>query len=365
MTDEQKKIEFVEFVEKIAGFRGRHTELVTVLIPANYNVYEVVKQIESEKGTASNIKSRVTRNNVIEALEKIARELKNGPPKYKNGMAIFCGNTSLDEGKPNIEFFAIEPLLPLNTRLYRCDQTFVTEPLLEMIQTDEIYGLLVIERKEATIGLLEGTRIKVLQKMTSGIPGKIKAGGQSSQRFHRVTEGMAKEFYRRIAESMKSHFFEMKKLKGILIGGPIPTKEEFIEDGQLVTKLKEKIMAVKDIGYADEHGLELLVEASQEELSMQEITKEKKLLQNFFEKLGKNPDKARYKYLDVKHALELGAVDTLILSKKLKKPLIEELTKLAESMGTKIEFVSDETDEGIQFFNISGIGALLRFAVNV
>ena len=194
--DQQKRMEFEELVKKISSFRGRHTELVTVLIPADYVVHEVVRQIEGEKGTASNIKSRVTRNNVIEALEKIARELKSGPSKYPNGIALFCGNTSQDEGKPNIEFFAIEPIIPLNTRLYRCDQTFVVDPLQDMVDTNEVYGLLVIERKEATIGLLEGTKIKVLQKMTSMVPGKIKAGGQSSQRFARVTEGMAKEFYR-------------------------------------------------------------------------------------------------------------------------------------------------------------------------
>jgi len=364
MTDDKEKLmEFEEFIKKISSYRGRHTELVSVLIPADYNVHEVVKQVEAEKGTASNIKSRVTRNNVIEALEKIARELKNGPHKYPKGMAIYCGNTSLDEGKPNIEFFAIEPLIPLNTRLYRCDQTFIIEPLQEMAETQEVYGLLVIERKEATIGLLEGTRIKVLQKMHSMVPGKIKAGGQSAQRFHRVTEGLAKEFYRKIAESMKSEFFELKNLKGILIGGPIPTKEEFIEEGQLVTKLKEKILAVKDIGYADEHGLELLVEACQEELSMQEITREKKLLERFFDALGKNPDKTRYKYEPVKKALQMGAVDVLILSTEVQKPIVQELRKIAEQMGTTVEVVSNETDEGIQFFNLSGIGAMLRFKI--
>ena len=361
--DKQNMMEFEEFVKKVSSYRGRHTELVSVLIPADYNVHEVVKQIEAEKGTASNIKSRVTRNNVIEALEKVARELKNGKQKYPNGIAIYCGNTSLDEGKQNIEFFAIEPPIPLNTRLYRCDQTFVVEPLQEMTETDEIYGLLVIERKEATIGLLEGTRIKVLQKMHSMVPGKIKAGGQSSQRFHRITEGLAKEFYRKIADVMKKEFFELKNLKGILIGGPIPTKEEFIEEGQLVTKLKDKIIAIKDIGYADEHGLQLLVEAAQEELAMQEITKEKKILERFMNSLGKNPDKTRYKYQPVKEALEKGAVDVLIISKKIQKPIMEELTKIANQMGTTIELVSDETGEGEQFLNLSGIGALLRFRI--
>src|SRR3989344_5265465 len=363
MIDQEKNIEFEEFVKKMSGIRGRHTELVTVLIPADYNVSSVVNQLEAEKSTANNIKSRSTRNNVIEAIEKITRELKLGPQKYPNGIAIFCGNTSEDEGRQNIEFFAMEPPQPLNTRLYRCDQEFVTDPLKEMVETQEVYGLLVIERKEATIGLLEGTRIKVLQKMHSMVPGKIKAGGQSAQRFHRVTEGLAKEFYRKIAESMKSEFFELKNLKWILIGGPIPTKEEFIEEGQLVTKLKEKILAVKDIGYADEHGLELLVEACQEELSMQEITREKKLLERFFDALGKNPDKTRYKYEPVKKALEMGAVDMLILSTEVQKQIVQELRKIAEQMGTTVEVVSNETDEGIQFFNLSGIGAMLRFKI--
>ena len=352
-----------KFIKDLASFKGRHTELVSVLIPADYIVHEVVKQIEAEKGTASNIKSRVTRNNVIEALEKIARELKNGPIKYSNGIAIFCGNTSQDEGKPNIEFFSVEPPQPLNTRLYRCDQEFVTDVLEEMTETKEVYGLLVIERKEATIGLLEGTKIKVLQKMRSMVPGKIKAGGQSAARFDRVIEGMAKDFYRKIADAMKTEFFDMKKLKGILIGGPIPTKEEFIEEGNLVTRLKDKIISVQDIGYADEHGLGLLVEASQEALAEQEITKEKQILERFFNTLGKDPDKARYKYDKVKKALELGSVDILILSKKTSLVITKELTKIASQMGSKIEFVSDETDEGLQFFNLSGIGAILRFKI--
>lgn len=361
--DVTEKLELEEFVAKVDNYRGRHTELVTVLIPADYTVSEVVKQLEAEKSTASNIKSRTTRNNVIEALEKIIRELKLGPMKYKNGRAIFCGNVSDVEGQTDIQFFSIETPEPLKTKIYRCDQTFVVEPVKDMLEARECYGLLVIERKEATIGLLEGTQIKVLQRLTSGVPGKIRAGGQSSQRFHRITEGLAKEFFRRVAEEMKNLFFEMKTLKGILVGGPIPTKEEFLDEGQLVTALKNKVIAVKDIGYADEHGLKLLVEAAQEDLMEAEITKEKAILENFFNTLGKNPDKVAYKYAEVKKSLELGAVDKLILSKRTLKETVQELSEIAEQMGTEVIFVSDETDEGSQFFNLSGIGALLRFVV--
>ncbi len=357
------KQELEELIEELQNLKGRHTEFITVYIPAGGNINVVARQIEAEKGTATNIKSKSTRKNVLDALETISRELKLYKKTPENGVAIFCGNISEKQGQQNIKLWIIEPPQPLKTRLYRCDQTFVLGPLKDMVEVEEVYGLVVLDRKEATIGLLEGKQIKVLRKMTSGVPGKVRAGGQSSQRFHRITEGMAKEFFRRIADSMKELFFQRPKLKGILIGGPVPTKEDFLEEGQLATELKNKVLAVKDLGYANEHGLELLVKESQNILKEQEITKEKKLLENFFNTLGKSPEKVAYKLKDVKKALEYGAVQTLILSKKIKKSETKELRKMAEQTGAEVEVVSVETPEGEQFWNLSGIGALLRFAV--
>jgi len=361
--EQKDKLELEEFVEKLEGIKGKHTELVTVYIPAGTNINAVAKQILAEKSTASNIKSKTTRKNVLDALESISRELKLYKKTPENGMAIFCGNVSKKEGQNDIQLWAIEPPQPLKTRLYRCDQTFVLDPLKEMLEVSEVYGLLVIERKEATIGLLEGKQIKVLRRLTSGVPGKTEKGGQSAARFARIREGMAKEFFRRVAEAMKEIFFNMPKLKGILIGGPVPTKEDFLDEGQLATSLKEKVIAVKDIGYADEHGLKLLVEESKDVLAEQEITREKKLLEDFFDKLGKEPEKTAYGLENVRTALKYGAVQTLILSKKIKKEIVRELSKIAEQMGSEVEIVSTETGEGEQFYNLGGIGAILRFAV--
>lgn len=363
VIDEDKKMELEELLEKLREIKGRHTELVTVYVPAGYSLISVAKQLEQEKSTANNIKSKTTRKNVLDALEKITRNLKLIKKTPANGLAIFCGNVSRKEGQQEIELWTVEPPLSLKTRLYRCDQKFVFEPLAEMLEVSEVYGLLVIDRKEATIGLLEGKKVKVLKKMTSGVPGKIRAGGQSSQRFHRVTEGMAKEFFRRVADAMKQQFFNLPKLKSILIGGPVPTKEDFLKEGNLVTALRKKVIAVKDLGYADEHGLELLVEASEKELAEQEIIHEKKLLEKFFTKLAKEPEKAVYGLKNVEKALKRGAVETLLLSKKLEKEKIKELSKMAKQIAAKVEFVSVDTTDGIQFKNLSGVGALLRFAI--
>jgi peptide chain release factor subunit 1 len=233
-----------------------------------------------------------------------------------------------------------------------------------MLEVKDIYGLVVIERKEATIGLLIGKKIKLLQNISSFVPGKIRAGGQSSQRFHRITEGLAKDFYRKVADLVKKEFFNQKdKLKGILIGGPGPTKEEFLKEGQLVTALKDKILAIKDIGYADEHGLELLVNCSQDVLSEQEIYHEKEILENFFNKLGKDKDKTAYGKEPVLKALDYGAVETLLLSKKLDKKELKEFEKKAQETSTKVELISNDTSEGVQFFNLGGIGAILRYKI--
>jgi peptide chain release factor subunit 1 len=355
------KIELESLLEELEKHKGRHTELISVYVSAGYDVVSVQKQLEAEKSTAKNIKSTSTRKNVVDALDKIVRYIKDLKKNPENGLAIFCGNISKIEGQDDLQLWAVEPPLPLKSRLYRCDKDFVLEPLRELLEVSEIFALLVMDRKEATIGMLEGKRIEILQKMTSGIPSKVRAGGQSSQRFHRITEGLTKEFYKRIADEMKNLFYENKKLKGILIGGPIPTKDEFVDDEYLPTLLRNKIIGRIDIGGSDESGLKELVEKSRDILASQEIVYEKKLMEKFFEMLGAKPDFVVYKQDSVKKALEYGAVDTLLLSKDYDRELMKDLKRIADEGGTKIEMISTETEEGKQFFQLSGVGALLRY----
>lgn len=362
--NEKTKLELEEQLEELESVRGQHTELVTVMIPAGFNIHSVTNQLEAERSTAENIKSKQTRNAVIDAIELIIRTLKSYKQTPPNGLAAFAGNISQKEGVSDIKIWAIEPPKALKVRIYRCDKTFITEPLREILQNQEIYGLLAIDRQEATIGVLEGKKIEVIRKFTSGVPSKVRAGGQSSQRFHRITEGLAKEFFRRVAEGMKEIFFEMPRLKGILVGGPIPTKEEFLQEGDLVTKLKEKVIAVKDIGYVDEHGLKLLVESSQEDIAEQEIIKEKKIIEHFFAMLGKNREKTAYGEEKVQTAIERGAVDKLLISKDIPKEKIAEFERKAMEMGSEVILISTETPEGEQFLSITkGLGAILRFQI--
>ena len=82
--------ELSEVLEELSAIRGRHTELVSVLVPAGANLNVVIDQLESEKSTARNIKSKTTQKNVIEALERATRQLRMlGQQTPKNGIAIY------------------------------------------------------------------------------------------------------------------------------------------------------------------------------------------------------------------------------------------------------------------------------------
>jgi len=176
--DTKIKLKLRRFVNKLDSIRGRHTELVSVYIPAGYEMTKIISHLAQEQGTATNIKDKQTRNNVISSLEKMIRHLRVIGRTPKNGFAIFAGNTSKKEGQPNIEVFSVEPPEKLNIRTYRCDQSFLTEHLKQFMEYKEVYGLIVIDRREGNIGLLKGTNIVKLAGFTSNVPGKTTKGGQ-------------------------------------------------------------------------------------------------------------------------------------------------------------------------------------------
>ena len=106
-----------------------------------------------------------------------------------------------------------------------------------------------------------------------------------------------------------------------------------------------------------------LVEKSKDVLAEAEITKEKQLLERLFTYLGKEPEKVAYGKDEVQRALEMGAVETLFLSEHLEDYEIEAFEDLADKSGATTEIISIDTKEGQQLRELSGIAAILRFAI--
>ena len=352
-----------KFVKELDKYRGRHTELITVYVPKDYDLVKIIQGLDQEKGTATNIKSTSTRKNVIEALEKMTQHLKLIKKTPENGLAAFSGNISEQPGHEDFKVWSVEPPSPLNQKLYRCDKTFITEPLHDLLDTKEVYALVVMDKREGNIALLKGKTIIPTMSSTSNVPGKTRAGGQSAQRFERLREGAAKEFFSRLGEHMKDNLLGMKELKGIIIGGPGHTKNEFAEGSYITNELKKKILAVKDVTYTGQFGLEELLAKSRDTLKDAEIIKEKELMEKFLEMLSKEETKTSYGEAEVKKMLDQGAVDILLLSESLDDNKMEELEELANKYGTRIEIISTESREGVQLKELGKIAAILRYAV--
>jgi len=361
----KQKLKLKHILKELEQYKGRHTELVSVYVPAGYDIIKIINHLQQEQGTATNIKSSSTRNNVINALERMVQHLKLFKQTPPNGLVVFSGNVAEREGQQDYKVWSLEPPVPLNVRIYRCDKEFVLEPLKEMVEHEETYGMVVLDRRDATIALLKGKTIVPLQKTHSEVPGKIRAGGQSAPRFARLRELAIKDHYKKIADYMKDQFLYMKELKGILLGGPSTTTTDFLNKGYLTTDVRNKIIAVKDLSYTGEFGLQELLDRSQDVLAEEEVAKEKILVQKFFNLLATKQEMVSYGEKHVKECLEMGAVDTLLLSETVDEKLMDEFDKEALKYGTNVEAISTETREGVQLREMGGIAAILRYPVHV
>lgn len=362
---EAQRFHLKKFIRELENFRGRHTELVSVYIPKDYDLNKIINHLAQEQGTASNIKSAATRKNVTDALERMIQHLKLFKRTPQNGLAAFSGNVAEREGQQDFKVWSIEPPVPLKTRIYRCDKEFVLDILRDMLEAKEVYGLVVMDRRDANIALLKGKTIIPLVKTHSEVPGKFKAGGQSSQRFHRLIEGAAKDHYKKVAEYMKETFLNMEGLKGIIVGGPGPTKYDLVEGDFITNEVKKKIIAIKDLSYTGEFGLEELLEKSEDVLAQEDVMEEKKIVGKFLEMLATKQNMVSYGEIDVMNKLKMGVVDTLLLSEDLSEEKIEEFEDAAKPVGTNIKIISTQTREGAQLRDLGKVAAILRYEVHI
>ncbi|MEM3725460.1 MAG: peptide chain release factor aRF-1 [Candidatus Bathyarchaeia archaeon] len=401
-----------KILNTLANKEGRGTELISLYVPPGKQISEVMNMLRDEYGTASNIKSTTTRKSVQDAIVKVQQRLKLFKETPENGLVIFCGAIPQNgAGSEKIETYVIIPPEPINIYLYRCDSRFHTEHLQELLREKETYGILLIDATAATLATLQGRRLEIVREITSGVPGKTRAGGQSARRFERLREMRLQEYFRRVGEHANEIFLPIENLKGLIIAGPGPTKYDFEKGDYLNYMLKEKVIDIVDTAYVDEQGVKEVVDKAPEIMRKLRYIEEKQIMQQFLYEIGHDTGLATYGEEEVRKALEAGAVKTLLLFEgldvvrvkvkcnacgyeeqhtiksqmlmgfekdlfgkpcpKCKAPalgiaetqdLIDNFAQIAEYTNTDVEMISDETEEGQMLKNsFGGIAAILRF----
>ena len=411
--DSVKRYKLTKMLNQLSSITGHGTELVTVYIPPRRPIFEVIGQLRNESGTASNIKSDLTRTHVQDALSKTVEHLKLFKETPENGLAIFCGAIPNNKGIGNekIELYSVFPPKPIQINLYRCDDHFWTDHIKDMLRDEKVIGLLAIDSQEAGLGILTGDRWEVIDTLTSGVAGKHRQGGQSARRFERLRENELNEYFHRIADHAQKVFIDEYKINGLILGGPGPTKENFLKEEYLDYRLQNNVVATIDSSYSGSEGVREILEKVNEQgiITEYRLLEEKKLIKKFMSQVYSNEGLAVYGLNDVLKFLRSGIIDTLIVTDEIsyvqlevkcnkcgdveekfversklinlkqdeaskacskcrsvdkissEKDIVDVLEELSINIGSKMEIISSKTEEGAQLASLGNIGALLRF----
>ena len=399
-----------KLISELASKEGRGTELVSLYVPPKKPIHEVIANLREEWGTAGNIKSDTTRNHVQDALTRTMQRLKLYKTTPDNGLVIFCGALPTNgPGSEVINLYEIVPPKPAIQYLYQCDDHFHLEWLKDMLREEKVYGILAVDASEAGLGILSGDSLEIPDVITSGISGKTRKGGQSARRYERGREMELTYYYHRIAEHATRVFIENAKVTGLVVGGPGPTKEEFLKGEFLHYELQKKVLAVLDLGYSGREGVRELVEKASDVLKDVRLLEEKKLVQKFLFEVNKAGGLAVYGLPRVIDALQRANVEVVLVSDDLntvrieakckkcgtvmaetalgtdkvqkkqelisepclkcgaseydvsEKDVVDVLEEMAFQIGSRVEVISSGTEEGNMFKTFGGVAALLRY----
>ena len=414
--DSVKLYKIRKTIEELSKIAGRGTELITVYIPKGKQLHEVITILREEQGTADNIKSDLTRTHVVDSLSKVVQRLKLYKKTPERGLAIFCGALPREVGGPPgsevVKAFEIDPPKDMQTFLYRCDDHFHVDILKNMLKDENMIGFLAVDAKDAGWGLLHGDKIEVLKETSSGVAGKHRQGGQSAKRFQKLREMELTYYFNRLATITREYFIDIYPIKGLVISGPGPTKEEFINNNYLEYRLQNMIIATIDASYSGSEGIREAFAKSSDILSNFRMVEEKQIVEKLFNEINNNTGLGIYGLDDIINHLKNNIVDKIIITdntelyrieSKCKKcehiqekiverikvistktelqnsscpsckstdinvfdqDIIDYIAILALKTGTSVEVISGVSEHGTMLASIGKIGAILRYNPN-
>ena len=411
--DSVKLYKIRKTLDELSQKSGRGTELITVYIPKGKQLHEIINALQQEQGTADNIKSDLTRTHVVDSLGKVVQRLKLYKKTPERGLVIFCGALPPEGGGPLgsevVRAWEIDPPKDLNQYLYRCDDHFHVDILKDMLKDDNLIGFLAIDAKDAGWGLLHGDKIEVLSQTGSGVAGKHRQGGQSAKRFQKLREMELTYYYNRVAETTREYFIDIYPIKGLVISGPGPTKEDFINGNYLEYRLQDMIISTIDSSYSGAEGIREAFSKSGDILSNFRMVEEKKLVEDLFREINSHSGLGAYGLNDLIELLKNNVVKTLLINddtdlhrveglckrcqhmqetilersevipkktefsnnpcpeckamevESIEKDIVDYLELLAAKTGAQLEVISGKAEHGIMLASLGKAGAILRY----
>jgi peptide chain release factor subunit 1 len=219
-------------------------------------------------------------------------------------------------------------------------------------------------------------------------------------------------YFNRVAQITREYFIDIYSIKGLIISGPGPTKEEFVNDNYLEYRLQDMIISTIDASYAGSEGIREAFDRSSDSLSKFRLVEEKQIVEKLFKQINSNSGLGVYGLNEIIIYLKNNVVDTIIVTDKIglyrieakcnrcndtqekiieqakvirtktelanspcsscksldievsEQDIVDYLSILGAKLGTKIEVISGVSEYGVMVSNLGNIGAILRYNPN-
>jgi peptide chain release factor subunit 1 len=301
------------------------------------------------------------------------------------------------------------PPEPITTYLFKVDDHFHFEPLREMLRNQRVVGLITMDSKEDSFGILNGERLELIENITSGIKGKSGKGGSSQRRYERERDSEVTYYFHRVADHATKAFLGNHKVTVLIVGGPGPTKEDFLKGDYLHYELKNALLSIVDTQSAGKEAVREVLGKSSEALKNMCAPEEKRIVQRLLASMGKQDSLAIWGLDLVLNALKNGEVEVALVTdstdiieivvmckrcelsnvkivdkeKKVQtvqemisspcekcnaveyeveeKDIIDVLEDVASQTDARVEVISTESEEKAKLTALGGFAALLRY----
>jgi len=398
-------------IKMLQEAKGAGTSMISLILPPRHDLNSTTSMLTQEYGTASCIKSRVNRLSVLGAITSTQQRLKHYNRVPPNGLIVYCGEVMDENGKEKKMTIDFEPFKPISTTMYLCDNKFHCEHLNELLEADDKFGFLIMDGNGALYGTVSGNHREIIHKFSVELPKKHGRGGQSALRFARLRLEKRHNYVRKVAEIAAQIFISEAKpnIRHLIIAGSADFKTELTTSDLFDNRLDNILVKpMLDIAYGGENGFNQAIELASETLKNVKFIKEKKLITKFLDEVAQDTGKYCFGMRETMQGLDMGAVETLIVWEEFdykrlhiknphaqtedilyvtpeeaknpklyrdaesgveldvvdNKQFVEWIVENYKTYGTKLEFITDRSQEGNQFTRgFGGIGGILRYKV--
>ena len=216
-------------------------------------------------------------------------------------------------------------------------------------------------------------------------------------------------YFNRVADVTREFFIDIYKIKGLIISGPGPTKEDFINGNYLEYRLQNMIINTIDASYAGAEGVREAFAKSEDVLGNFRMVEEKKMVEDLFREINTNTGKGSYGLQEVieylknnvvkmtiitdntnlhrvegtckrcQHSQEEIVERPLVIPKKTEfrsKPcpkcnamevevfeqdIVDYLEILSSKVGSELQVISGSAEHGNMLASLGKVGAILRY----